>query len=261
LFATEADRGTEQRLSWRKEVDTVKGFVRLLLNKLGYEIHRSSSPPIFGRFHPGYLVEICQPKTVIDVGVGYGTFPLYLAFPEARFVLVEPLRDFEAAIEGIGRKYNCDVFYKAVSDRSGVQEINVDALDPQKSSLADRTALTRTGNKLEKRRIETTTLDRIYEETLPLEEPILLKIDAEGHELKALQGATSLLGVTETVIAEVSISRRFEGSYTFEDLVLFMRESGFFLSAFLSISHRAGEPRPRHADVVFQSARRVNLDG
>jgi FkbM family methyltransferase len=238
---------------------SVKKLINLLLDKFGYEIHSKGRLNISSRFHAAYLSEICQPKTVIDVGVGYGTFPLYEAFPAARFVLVEPLREFQPAIETITRNYNCQVFYKAVSDQPGVQELRVDAKNLTKSSFADRTPLTATGNTLQTRQVETTTLDKIYEECLPVEQPVLLKIDTEGHELNALQGATSLLSVTDTVIAEVSISRRFQGSYTFEDLILFMRESGFALSSFLNIAHRAGEVRPRHADVVFQSAGAVSL--
>src|SRR4051812_47949555 len=42
-----------------------------------------------------------QPATVIDVGVGIGTFALYEAFPEATHVLVEPLSEFKDDIARI----------------------------------------------------------------------------------------------------------------------------------------------------------------
>lgn len=225
----------------------MKRLAKTILGKFGYEIHNA-----FAGFNPFYLAQICQPKTVIDVGVGYGTYSLYEAFPKAKFLLVEPLRDYESAIEKIATKYNCDIFYKAVSNSPGIQEISVDRKGLQRSSFADRTLLTKTENQLEKRVIEVTTLDSIFRETPVLQEPILLKIDTEGHEFKALQGSQSLLRVTEIVIAEVSIAKRFEESYEFEDIILFMKENGFYVLTFLNIAHIKGELRPRFADVVFK---------
>ena len=73
--------------------------------------------------------------------------------------------------------------------------------------------------------------------------------------MKALQGSQALLRVTEIVIAEVSIAKRFEESYEFEDIVLFMKENGFYLLTFLNIVHRSGELRPRFADIVFKKRR------
>lgn len=69
----------------------IKRLARTILGKLGYEVHRKPGPDSFVGFNPSYLARICQPKTVFDVGIGYGTYPLYEAFPNAKFVLVEPL--------------------------------------------------------------------------------------------------------------------------------------------------------------------------
>lgn len=222
----------------------VKRLIQTVLGKFGYEIRQQPDVLLT-------LSGICKPQTVFDVGVGYGTYPLYEAFPNARFVLVEPLRNYENTIKKITEKYNCDVFYKAVSDFQGIQEMTIDTRDMEKSSFDDRTPLTRTGNQLEKLEVEVTTLDTIFGECTDLKKPFLLKIDTEGHELKVLQGATSLLQVTDTVIAEVSIARRFEDSYQFEDLILFMMDNGFSLLTFLDITHARGELRPRYADIVF----------
>lgn len=243
----------------------MKKLARTVLNRLGYEIHKKRDARLFGyeirkkhdmnllgNYHAAYLAQICRPKTVIDVGVGYGTFPLYEAFPEARFILVEPLREYEDAIEKIAQKYRCEIFFKAVGDAPGTQEISVDPSHLEMSSFAERTPLTRKGNQLEKRVVEVTTLDSIFEEALPLQGPILLKIDTEGHELKALQGAPSLLRATDIVIAEVSIAKRFELSYEFEDFIMFMKTSGYYLLGFLDITHLDGELRPRYADIVFK---------
>lgn len=230
----------------------IKRFVRSGLDIFGYELHRKHITDASVGFNRSYLARICQPKTVIDVGVGYGTHPLYEAFPEAKIILVEPLRDYARAIEKISRKYDCDIFYVAAGDEPGVQEMNIDVDDLQKSSLTDRTALTHSGDQMEVRTIEVATLDSIFEQSPGWEQPILLKVDTEGYELKALQGADALLEVTEVVIAEVSIAKRFEGSYKFEDFIAFMQGRGFEVYAILKVIHAKGEIRPRFADVVFR---------
>ncbi|NNE99295.1 MAG: FkbM family methyltransferase [Pyrinomonadaceae bacterium] len=203
-------------------------------------------------FESSYLEKLAQPKTVIDVGVGYGTYALYEAFPKAKFLLVEPLTEYEPAIEGIKSRYDCEVIYKAVGRTKGVQKICIDKMDLHKSSFADRNPLTATGNPIEKRSIEVTTLDRIFFDNPEMEKPILLKIDTEGDELNVIMGAKSLLKETEIIIAEVSIAKRFDGGYEFEDLIFAMKALGFYLFTFLRVVHVDGELRPRFADVVFK---------
>ncbi len=105
----------------------MKELINNALRKCGYQITRVKRRTEFQRgFNQSYLSRICQPRTVIDVGVGYGTPALYQAYPTAKFVLVEPLRDYEAAINQIARQYECAVYYKGVSNTEGVKEINVD---------------------------------------------------------------------------------------------------------------------------------------
>ena len=235
----------------------MKQLIKSLLSRFGYTIHKKRSSDFFVGFQPSFLAKICQPETVIDIGVGYGTKALYKAFPGAKFILVEPLTEYKNAIEKVMKNYDYVVYYKAVSDTPGRQEFIVDTKDFETSSLEVRTSLTTTGNLLEKRVVEVTTLDDIFKESTSIKQPILLKVDTEGHELKALQGANTLLQVTDIVIAEVSIAKRFEGSYEFEELILFMKEHGFYLLTFLNITHLDGELRPRFADIVFK--RRDNL--
>ncbi len=223
----------------------IRKLIQNALGKLGYVVSRDL-------YRPAYLSSICQPKTVIDVGVGTGTYPLYEAFPTARFILVEPLREYQSAIEKISQRFKCSVHYKAVGAHDGSMEMNVDPEHLLKSSLVDRTALTKTGSALEKRTVEIITLDTIFKTDPAIEKPILLKLDTEGYELAALEGAKRLLQSTDTVIIETSIARRFENSYEFEDVAAFMNDNGFYLFSFLTLTHVAGEPRPRFADVVYK---------
>lgn len=235
----------------------VKRLIANTLGWLGYEIRRKRPAQQGIGFNPSYLSRICNPRTVIDVGVGHGTFPLYEAYPQARFILVEPLKEYEPSIRKIAKKYDCDIYFKAAGERECEIEMYVDTSDLQKSSVEKRTSLTQTGNPLETKIVEVTALDKIYMDYDSLESPVLLKIDTEGHELSALKGAKSLLQVVDVVITEVSIAKRFEGSYEFEDIISFMNECGFYVFSFMTMYHKNNELRQRFTDVVFKRREQV----
>lgn len=203
-------------------------------------------------FRASYLARICSPATVFDVGVGRGTGELYRAFPEARMLLIEPLAEYRPALERISEKYDCRIIAKAAGNRCGRAEIAVDPGDPHKSSFGRRAGPGAAGGSLTARAVEVTTLDRILRENPDLEPPFLLKIDTEGHELEVVEGADELLARTEVVIAEVSVSERFEDGYRFEEFVAAMGARGFRVFDFLRVRYVKKAPGTRFADIVFK---------
>jgi len=222
----------------------IKKIILSILNRLGYEVTRKER----GGFHASYLSKICSPKTVFDVGVGRGTPELYGAYPGAKFILVEPLSEFGPALEGLARELNCVVCRKAVGEKAGTISINIEN-DPQTSSVCDRP---RTDSPDKTRSVEVTTLDAILAENPGLSSPVLLKIDVEGFELQVLKGAAELLNISEIVIVETSIAKRFEGGTVLEDVVEFMRSRGFRIFDFLTITRREDVPGAHMVDVVFK---------
>jgi FkbM family methyltransferase len=212
-------------------------------------------------FNPYYLSRICRPATVIDVGVGYGTWPLHKAYPASRFILVEPLTEYRPHIARLEQAYDCTVLYTAVGERAGTLEINIDGASPMKSSFSRRVASGGGDTTVARRSVPVVTLDSLVEALPDLQRPILLKIDTEGHELSVLRGATTLLPTVDTVIAEVSIAMRFEDGYEFEELIEFMRESGFYVYSFLTMPFPRRSDRQRFTDIVFKNRRLAPLDG
>src|SRR3954449_6529991 len=81
----------------------VKEAVRGLADRAGIEVRRKDSG--VRRTPEAVLAHVKRlgfaPATVIDVGVAYGTPELYDAFPDARFLLVDPLEEYAPAIDGI----------------------------------------------------------------------------------------------------------------------------------------------------------------
>lgn len=202
-------------------------------------------------FNADYLAAVAQPDTVIDVGVGFGTAPLYAAFPHSHFILVEPLRESVPTLDYLARHYRCEVVHKAAGEQPGELDIQVDTQRPPRSSLHSRAAGAEFATVLETRRIEVTTLDQVLADSQAPAHNILLKIDTEGYELKVLQGARSVLPHCSAVIVESSIAERFSGGYRFEDLIGWMHQQGFGLYSILCVTQPRKELQPRFADLLF----------
>ena len=219
-------------------------MLKKLVRACGFDVRRR-------RWTPQHLARLVDARTVVDIGVAFGTWELYRAFPDAHFMLVEPLRDYEPNLQKIARQYRCDIVYKALGEVEGRREIHVDPQILTRSSLHERMELTRTGSVLEKREIEVTTLDKLLESHPGLERPLLLKIDTEGHELNVIRGGAAFLRQTDVVIAEVSVAERFSGSYAFAEFITAMAEQGFDVHDFLRLSYRRDSPRTQLTDIAF----------
>lgn len=223
-----------------------------VLGRFGCEIVTKEVGRAFSLYNPTYLAKVCQPKTVIDIGVGYGTFPLYDSFPGAYFILIEPVEEYKSAIATILAKHRGRVHYQAVGSESGTISFDVDLDNLQLSSSFKRSALTqRKTHRIESRTVKITTLDELIGPAESIERPLVLKIDTEGNELNVLRGAINTLKAADFVILEASISKRFEGSYEFAELITFMAQQGFMLYSIISLAHPTKELRPRFADLLF----------
>ena len=66
-----------------------------------------------------------KPHTVIDLGVGSGTFELYDAFPGSELLLVEPLAEFEDHLKNICREFRGQYVLAAASNKPGTVVVNV----------------------------------------------------------------------------------------------------------------------------------------
>jgi FkbM family methyltransferase len=191
-----------------------------------------------------------NPATIVDVGVGYGSETLYEAYPKAYLVMVEPLAEFTGSIEKILADRRGRHIPMAVGEAKGRRNIFVEPRHVLGSSFYERCEAERTGDRRTVREVEMTTLDAIAGE-LRLPKPYGLKLDTEGTELEILRGASDFLRDTIFVIAEASVMNRFEGSYSFEELIAKMDESGFQVCDILDIG-RARSTEVTFVDLVFR---------
>ena len=203
--------------------------LEVMLAHFGYVLKPDGLPPRgFSSFLRFIHKRGFSPRSIFDVGVGYGTPWLYDAFPKARFVLIEPLEEFEPYLQKTCRQLDAE--YHLVGAGATRERLPVyrPANGPTGSSFRPRT-------RQRANTIGTIAPSDTTFEILPLDEfadregPILLKIDTEGYERDVLQGAQRLLSKTELVIMEIAVEQRHQDEADLAELAILMKDSGFRL--------------------------------
>lgn len=219
-------------------------MIQKIFRKFGIEISRykgvrsSMSQALSHLKSFGY-----NPRTVLDIGVAYGTPELYEAFPNSRFILIEPLEEFQKSIQKIQNKYNAIHLEVAVGAEQGQQEIGVS--DSISTSGFFFGKLPRT-----KRIIQVETIDNICSDN-NISDSVLLKLDIEGGELIALAGAVEILKVVEVIILEVTFSVDLKGAPEFLEVLNYMDKLGFVMFDIFSIRNKETSDELSQADVTF----------
>lgn len=193
-----------------------------------------------------------EPATVIDVGVAWGTPALYNAFPEAYFILIEALSDFEPQLKNILRQHRGEYHLLAVSDRAGQQAITF------ADSHIGRAGASLFGFKNDKRPsrpVVVETLDRLLAGR-PLAAPLLIKTDAQRADLAVVMGGTAVVQQADVVIMETAL---FEGDRLHlghglnmaADVIAYMNGIGFRLYDFVGFTYRPHDNALGQVDIAF----------
>lgn len=223
----------------------MKEFIRNLIRKVGYDLKKYQSPR---GWDSKYLRSLSNANIIIDIGVHTGTPQLYKAFYDRKFILFEPLQQNQKFIEKWERKFDCEVHYLALGNRTGEIEIlNEGAC----SSILSNSNEPGKGNF---ELVKINKLDNIIAITNNVSKQYAIKIDVEGYELEVLKGASETLKQTDLVIVESSISHLDHYVNDYLKTIQLMQDFNFRLFDILHLAYYKDTKGLMWADFVFVPA-------
>lgn len=185
-----------------------------------------------------------QPKTVIDVGVAWGTPAMYQAFPDAYLVLIEALPYFEPNLKHILGARGGEYHLTAVAAERGEADF---AIPEETEALASASLLySQKGGEL-RYRVPIALLDDICDPD-KLAGPILLKTDVQSADLDVLRGAERLLSSVEVVVVEANVSGKVN---LLPDICAYMTARGFRLFDLVDLVYRPSDQALGQLDAAF----------
>jgi FkbM family methyltransferase len=222
-------------------------WVNAALGLLGVRLVQVSKPPrSWSRFLSHAKKLGFQPSLIVDVGAADGTPELYGAFAEAKYILIEPLAEFEPVLQKLCRRLDAQYVLASADESVGETEIFVhddlfgsSLLGEVEGDMADGV----------KRKIPTIRLDDVL--AAREEQSILLKIDVQGAELRVLRGALESLGRIDMIIMEVALISTMIDAPEFSDVIRFMEKIGFHVYDVLGGLERPLDGSLQQLDLVF----------
>ncbi len=224
----------------------------------GLELRRARVPAAQLCQHRGSLSGLLRhaksvglsPTTVIDVGAAYGDFTLecHKVFPEANYILVEPLEEFRPFLEAVTSSLpSARYVLAAASAESGELTINVHPDLVGSSAYLEDEHSNVNGVP---RTVPAIALDSLAEDC-GATPPILLKIDVQGAELDVLSGGESLLPGADYILLEVSFFEFFTDGPQFHDVVRLMDSRGFAAYDISTLQYRPLDNALSQVDMAF----------
>ena len=221
--------------------------INRVLEVFGLRLLRTNAPPRnFDLFFKHLKALGFEVRTVIDVGIAFGTAPIYDAFPRARYFLVEPVAECRPVLEKLKHRLNAEYFLVAAGAENRDVSLNVHD-DISGSSLYPQVE----GKALdgEARLTPMRRLDSLLPEQL--EHPVFLKIDTQGAELEVLKGLGSRIGEIDLLIVETTMMPVRLGIPQFADIVRFCDDAGFAAYDVLEGFTRALDGALAQIDLAF----------
>jgi len=217
------------------------------LEPLGLRMQRLHAPTrSFSAFFAHIGALDFHVKTVIDVGVAFGTQSIYDSFPKARYFLVEPVAECRPLLERLKQKLNAEYFLVAAGATDGEVVFNVhdDISGSSLFSQVEGQALDGEARPTPMRRLDT---------LLPpnLEHPVLLKIDTQGAEIEVLKGLGQRISEIDLLIVETSMMPMRVGIPEFAEIVRYCDEAGFAVYDVLEGHNRSLDGALAQIDLAF----------
>lgn len=219
----------------------MKRILQAALGKFGYRLSRVANAPKDGLtcFFEAIRRAGFAPRHIVDVGANRGnwTRSAIRFFPEAQYTLVEPQDHLKVHVQDlIARGYKIRWVNAAAGDKPGILPFTVATRDDSSTLALSESAARASG--AQQMPMPVTTLNELVASgDAPF--PDLVKIDAEGFDLKVLAGASNLIGKTDIFLAEAMVCGPYENSVL--NVVRHMDNAGYRLIDITSL-----ERSPKH---------------
>jgi len=150
-------------------------------------------------------------KSVIDIGVLTGTQPLMEVFPDIKHHLFEPVDTHFETISSNYRKLSHELHHVALSDKDGsaylaCRSIYHDDKVTHSEVVSKKVSTEDVPGLISCKEIRLAKLDSILGET-DAQEPYLIKIDVDGHEMKVLKGTVDTLKKSSIIVIEAPLNK------------------------------------------------------
>lgn len=189
-----------------------------------------------------------EPAQIIDGGAHMGVFALEASaiFPAAIVHLIDPQPACRASLEALAAARGFIYHPYALTSVPGIVSMICSDF-PDTGALLGHSPARPTQKAVD---VEATTLDNLFAAACKPSDRTLLKLDLQGHEMPALEGASRMLRSVEVVLVEIPFFGG-AGQPTVADIIGFFRRSGFDLFDIASLSGRPRDNRLREGDFVF----------
>jgi FkbM family methyltransferase len=194
------------------------------------------------------------PATVFDIGVAFGTYDLYRAFPDAFYHLIDPTPESLHYMKRLKAELRCEIHPVALGDRNDETTIEIRP-DIQAATMFE----------------DHSTRDVVRHDVVPsrrfdtlighFDRPALCKIDVQGAELMVLQGMAERIAEIDAFVIEASTLSTLKGGVELHDIVHFLHEHGFVVADVLRLVPRPLDGTTNQIDLMFlpeQSAMRAD---
>jgi FkbM family methyltransferase len=146
----------------------------------------------------------CEPKLVIDVGANHGNWSRRVRryFPNSSIIMIEPQEHLRAESADLLANPEIGWITAGASNVGGAAKLTLARSDH--SSTFVLTAQQAIAEGLKQIEVPLVTLNHVVAERC-VKIPDIVKIDAEGLDLRVLEGASDLMGKTELFFVEAAI--------------------------------------------------------
>jgi FkbM family methyltransferase len=226
--------------------------INALLGPLGFELRAKHIDPQPITMQ-GALARVRQRGievgTVIDLGAAAGRWArkAMACFPDARFLLIEPLEERRSSLETLrGKNPRLDFVIAAAGDREGTATLNV-------SPDLDGSGIYGGPGGARNREVPLTTVDaEVRKRGLP--GPYFLKFDTHGFELPILAGAVETLKQTSVLVIEVYNFQISPTALRFHEMCAHLETLGLRCADIADPMLRPGDALLWQLDLIFLPA-------